>query len=362
MMHTFTVNYRDDLPRKGMLLHRGYFAHDLPRLIPVCRLAGHRPVVDGHGTPGELRGHVARWVCCDRCGVRPEPQGRLDPERWSVGERYAGPWDEKPHSKAELVSLKEGGPAEAPTYSMPGPWPTKPTGELAAEVVIGRSFGGFGVSFTLGCAGSENTLSASVRVDPIGAIYVHTQRFGTWLQRRLNGAGYEDKQLELSGYSGSLHWKLWADDNGGSRKGVPRWRNGSVRVDPRDLLLGERRYGYTDVGDPVPSTVRMPHGDDHAVILQLQRQTYGRARGRKRLSWTVHWGVTGDGIPTEPGDRGRTLSSGVAVSDAAVKAGTWPHEAAAAIAARMTGDRTDPGYKPALTVRSSCPGSPASRP
>ena len=52
---------------------------------------------------------------------------------------------------------------------------------------------------------------------------------------------------------------------------------GSVRIDPRDVVLGERRYSYADVGDRVPAVVRMPHGDDHVVTLQLQRQTFGRA-------------------------------------------------------------------------------------
>lgn len=346
-IHAFTVNYRDreDRGADRGLLDRGFFVHNLPRLIPLCRLLGHKPVVDGVGNPDdphERRGLVSRWVCCDRCGVRPEPQGDLDPRSWHVGDPYR-----EGGERAYAIAAGTTPPKRNP----PGPWPTRPTGDLNAEVVIGRTFGGLGIGVEVGCAGDDHTLSAHLRINPLGALYLSADRFGTWVQRRLNPTGHETKEIELSIGDGRLYWKLWADANGGSRKGVPRWRNGSIRISPRDLLLGERRYDYTDIGEPVTATVRMPHGDDHQVTLQLKQQAHGRAKGRKKLSWSVSW--NSGGIPTEPGDRGGITGSVIAVSNAAVDAGTWPHEAAAAIAARLTTDRTRYGYQPAKPALSA---------
>ncbi len=89
-MHRFSIDYRKrDGKRHGTLLDRGHFIHDLPRLIPVCRLFGHRPVVDG--TQGIGTSKPSRWVCCDRCGIRADPQGDLNPAEYGIGDRYSGP-------------------------------------------------------------------------------------------------------------------------------------------------------------------------------------------------------------------------------------------------------------------------------
>lgn len=351
-IHAFTVDYRERESSNRALFDRGFFVHNLPRLIPACRLFGHKPVVDGVGDPDapyERRGLVSRWVCCDRCGVRPDPQGQLDPTQHSIGSSYVGPWgcpipEGNPGRRARMRELKD-----ADTYP-PGPWPDRPVGEIGGQLVLGRSFSGFSVAVAVGGGGSEHTLSGHVQISPLGALYLHTERFGAWLQRRINPTSLESKHVELSAHSGRLHWQLWADDNGGSRKGVPRWRNGSIRIDPRDVLLGNRRYTYTDVGEPVTATVRMPHGDDHEVTLQLKQQAHGRDKGWRRLSWIAHWDSAGDGIPTKPGGRGRIRASGVPVSDASAQAGTWPHEAAAAIASRLAGNRTRDSYRPAAAV------------
>lgn len=121
---------------------------------------------------------------------------------------------------------------------------------------------------------------------------------------------------------------------------------GSFQVDPRTILWGPLRYSYADEGEPVETVVRMPHGDDHHVTLQLQQ----RVRARKRLpsraqhGWGVHWS-TRVGIPTKPGDRGRVLGSGVDISAESVREGTWVAEACAGIAADMTRNRTRYGYR-----------------
>ncbi|GAA3221887.1 hypothetical protein GCM10020216_033660 [Nonomuraea helvata] len=63
--------------QRGMLVHRGFWGHKVPRLMLGCRLRGYRPMVDGYGphTPGL---DAARWVTCHCCGVCPDPQGSLD--------------------------------------------------------------------------------------------------------------------------------------------------------------------------------------------------------------------------------------------------------------------------------------------
>lgn len=341
----FSVNYCDrDDASPGMWVHRGFWLHDLPRLMLVCRIIGHRPVVDG--TKSSHGGAGARWVVCDRCGVRPEPQGSLDPNRWNVGDRYTGPWGgPAPTDPDERFTVFK---AYKDTRYPPGTFPAKPAGAVGGEFCAGRKgMQAVGFSLKVGNGGSEQTLAASIHLWWV-SLYLHTERFGTWLQRRLNPVGYESKVIELEAHNGRLWWKLWARRNGWSGDD-PKWRHGSLQIDPRTLLLGPKRYAYTDHGAKVTETVHMPHGDEHPVHLQLQRQALGRKRGRKRLSWSVDWDAP-RGIPTRPDGRGRICGSGVAVPDDAVANGTWPAAAAARIADRLAADRARNDWNPAATV------------
>ena len=351
-MHRFTVDYRkDESERRGTLLNKGYFLHGLPRLILLCRLFGHRPVVDGtegtHGMNG-YRSPGYRWVCCNRCGVRPDPQGTLDPDQWDIGQRYTGPMT---GSWAPGVRSRDISKARSATpTSTPGPWPKQPTGEIGAQVIIGKSFPGWDAELKIGNAGSEHTLAAHLRLYPFGAIYLHTERFGTWLQRRLNPVGYQSRVISIGIQHGGIDWKLWAKRDESSRDD-PWWMRGTIKLDPRDRLFGRSHYEYENVGDPVTVTVRMPHGDDHSVKLQLQRCTDGRNR-RRFHSWTADWS-TRPGIPTKQHDRGLVLGSAVDVSARSVTEGAWPAEAAAGIAAQMTKDRTRYGYRVPVVVDGS---------
>lgn len=325
-MHRFSVDYRErDGERRGTLLNRGYFLSGLPRLILLCRIFGHRPTVDG--TQGIGTSKPSRWVCCDRCGIRPDPQGHLDPEVSNIGDRYCGPFDDFVDTVNQIRN--------------PGPWPGKPTGEVGAQVIIGKSFPGWDVELKVGNAGSEHTLAAHLRLHPFGAIYLHTERFGTWLQRRLNPVGYQSRIISVGIQHGGIDWKLWAKRDEWS-KSDPWWMRGTIKLDPRDRLFGRSHFEYENVGEPVTVTVRMPHGDDHEVKLQLQRCTDGRNR-RRFHSWTADW-TTRPGIPTKP-HGGEVLGSAVDVSARSVTEGTWPAEAAAGIASRMTKDRTRYGYR-----------------
>lgn len=341
-MRWHTVNYRDrgGTDRAGNLVNVGFWLSDIPRPLALCRLSGHRPVVDGFGPrDNDVRLHAARWVVCDRCAVRPDPQGSLTHVVNDVGARYSGPFGHEPGA----VRVTPGG-------NLPGPWPPRDTGTFGGQLVIGGRHNSWGVEVKIGNGGSEQHLAGSVKLGPLGALYLHTEHFGAGLVRRLNGTGYESKVTGFAIHDGHLWWSIWRDRDGGWSSRAPwheRIRNGSVRINPLDILLGPSRYSYEDVGEPVTATARMPHGDDHQVQLQLQRQTLARKRSpRKRRSWTVDWDCS-PGIPTKPGGRGGITASAVEVSEAAVSAGTWPTEAAAAIALRLTADRRRYGWQPA---------------
>ena len=341
-MHWHTTDYLKDRAsdRRGTLLDRGFWLNGLPRLIALCRLAGHKPVVDGVDC-GRDR---SRWVVCDRCGVRPDPQGRLDPDVWNMGDVYTGRWDgplpTNPASRRAAYELLKD------RHYAPGAWPEKPTGTIGGQAILGRSFGGLGFQVKVGNAGSEHTLAAHIRIHPLGALYLHTENFGQGLQRWLNPTGYESRVIGVAVDDRRLSWTLWAKRDESSMDD-PKWQRGSVRIDPRDILLGTRSYSYEDVAEPITAPLQMPHGDDYEVQLQLQRQRFGRRRGRQRESWTVDWRC-GDGIPTKPSDRGRIFGSGVDVSDAAVRQGSWPYEAVVGIATQMMRDRVRYGYVPPI--------------
>ncbi len=342
-MHWYTTDYQKDRSeerRRGTLLDRGFWLRGLPRLMLLCRLTGHRAVVDGIADGP----HRSRWVVCGRCGVRPEPQGDLELAFWHIGDPYTGPWNGPMPANPKLRRgayelLKE-------RRHAPGAWPERPTGTVGGQLVLGRSFGGGSFQVKVGNMGSEHTLAAHLRVNPLGALYLHTEGFGQGIQRRLNPVSYESRVTGASLDDGRLSWTVWAKRNESSVDD-PKWQRGSVRIDPRDIVLGPRRYSYEDVGEPVAGVVQMPHGDDHDVQLQLQQQRFGRARGRQKTSWTVDWRCN-PGIPTKPGDRGHILGSGVDVSDAAVRQGSWPLEAVVGIAAQMLRDRVRYGYVPPI--------------
>ena len=336
-MHRHSIDYlkdRDATRKRGTLADRGFWVHGIPRPLILCRTLGHKPVVDG--TTGFRNEPGARWVCCDRCGVRPDPQGVLDPERWNIGEPYDGPFGTV---RPDYEAVKQAG---VPLSAQPGPWPESPTWTFGGQAILGRTFTGLSAQVKIGNCGSEHTLAAHLRIDPLCALYLHTEHLGTWLQRRLNPVGYNSRVIGIDISLGSIYWQLWANRNGGEARN-PRWQSGSIKIDPRDKLLGRRRYWHTDEGTPVTATVRMPHGDDHEVTLQLQRQELGREKLRRRKkAWTVDWD-SATGIPTKPGGRGRVTGSGVEVSDASVRKGTWPQEAAANIAKTVTASRTREG-------------------
>ncbi len=362
-MHAHTVNYRKrDGASRGQLVNLGFFVHGVPRLMLWCRLFGHRPVVDGTGEykrdhpDGERYGDPNRWVVCDRCGVRGDPQGSLPPQDWHIGDRYTGPFQhaafrpKKGLPAPARIALRDGR-----RWFAPGPIPYRgepASGQLGGQLVIGGGgWAGFGWELKVGNCSSEHVLACNVGLGPVGALYLHTGHHGQWVQRRLNPVGYESRIIRQKLRDGVLEWRLWSRRDSGTRLGPgrePWWRNGELSFRLRDKMFGRRLYSYTDVGPVVSRIVRMPEGAEFLVLLQLQQQTLGRKRLARwaRRSWNVDWSAAGRGIPTKARDRGRILGSGVAVSDAAVRAGTWPSEAVCAITTQMVRDRTRNEWEP----------------
>lgn len=305
-MYVHTVDYRKG-GDSAALINRGFWINGLPRILVACRLHGHKPVVDG--TEGIGRTAGGRWVCCDRCGLRTRPQLQLDPDRWSIGDHYP----------------------DVPKTA----WPSA-RGTLGGQLLLAkRGFQSVAVSTKLGNCGSEHMLAGHVSLGPIGALYLHTEGFGTGMQRKLNPTGYQSRVTEAGVTDGILHWALWTKRDE-STLGTPGWRSGYIAVGLRNRLLGPVRYSYEARGEGA-GTVRLPEGDDFLVTLRLERQVRKRRRGRGTACWRVEWSCK-DGIPS--GVKGSISAASVAVSDASVERGRWAPEACATIAAGISAMRT----------------------
>ncbi|MFF7190576.1 hypothetical protein ACFZAR_36400 [Streptomyces sp. NPDC008222] len=342
-MYRFSIDRAKDRPDPRVLLHRSYYAHDVPRLMALCRLLGHKPVVDGYDSKyGPEEHRRSRWVACDRCGVRPDPQGSLSPDEWNLGQPYTGPmtgtWTPGTSSR-NIDAYRPTTPGRAP-----GPWPDKPTGVLGAELIIGRSHS-IGADIKVGNAGSEHVLAAHIGLGPLGALYVHTEHFGQWVQRRFNPTGYESRETGFSIYEGDLSWKLWAKRDSWS-KTDPKWMRGSFSIDPRHHLLGPRKNRKVSETEKVPAVVRMPEGDTHDVLVHLEQWETRRTRGRARTYWTAEWACEA-GIPVRNHDwkGNETYSCAWGIEGVTPDNPRWPYILAAKAAEQCTRDRARYDYR-----------------
>ena len=352
-MHRFAIDRAKDRPDPRVLLHRSYYLSSVPRLMALCRLLGHKPVIDGYDSqygPEEQRRR--RWVACDRCGVRPSPQGHLDPDQWHLGQRYPGPFTGRHMPEQAARQLAKRGIIPKPSTA-PGPWPTDPTGDLGAELVIGRSHS-IGADIKIGNPGSEHVLAGHIGLGPLGALYVHTERFGQFIQRRLNPTGHESRVTGVSIYDGQLSWKLWAKRDEWS-KTDPKWMHGSISIDPLDYLYGPQKNHKVSETERVPAVVRMPEGDTHDVTVHLEKWETRRTRGRARTYWLAQWDCK-KGIPVRNHDwKGdETFSCSWGIEGVTPDTPRWPLILAAKAAEQCTRDRARYGYRaPASTAEES---------
>lgn len=348
-MHRFSVDYSKDRPDPRVLMNRGFFLHELPRLIPVCRTFGHRPVIDGYDSQyGPQEQRRSRWVTCGRCGIRPAPQGRLDADQWQIGQRYIGPLTGRPFPEQAARQLAKRGIVPPPPAT-PGPWPQRPVSAVGAQVIIGRaSF--LSARIKVGSASSEQCLAANLSLGPLGAIYLHTEDHGRFLQRRLNGnkdLSTESRETGIDLDHGRLSWQLWAkrDEHSASD---PKWMRGSVVIDPRHHLLGPRKNRKVSETDRVPAVVRMPEGDTHEVTVHLEQWESRRTRGRAHTYWMAQWDCKA-GIPVRNHDwKGdETYSCAWRIEGVTPDNPRWPHIVAAAAAEQCSRDRARYNYQAA---------------
>ncbi|MGW3403421.1 hypothetical protein [Streptomyces zhihengii] len=344
-MHRFTVDYNKDETNPRSRLHRGYFIHQAPRIMPLCRLLGHKAMVDGYDRQYGDRERV-RWVVCDRCGVRPEPQGFLDADEWNLGQQYTGPMTDTtpPPPSTTLIKQLARKQLPMPRPKTPGPWPARPTGAFGAELVIGKSSTiGFGLK--VGNAGSEHVLAAHIGLGPLGALFIHTERFGQGIQRRLNPTGYDSREVDLAFHHGKAWWTIWGRRDEHSTSD-PKWMRGNININPAHYLLGPSSGETIQETETAPTTVRMPDGATYDVTVKLEKWQHGRPRGRKTTHWALNWSST-SGIPTRnhswKGDN--TLGGYGPFPDAYAGSPHWVELASAQIAADCMKDRARYGYR-----------------
>ncbi|MEV0617590.1 hypothetical protein AB0I81_30010 [Nonomuraea sp. NPDC050404] len=330
--------------QRGRLVDRSMWLHDAPRLTLWCRLFGHKPVIDGY-SPHDCGLPARRWVTCDRCGVRPDPQGDLDPEEWPIGDRYDGLYETPERHVLTTEEIRTAMNRVRAGLRLPGPWPKHPTGSIGGQLILGRTFGGFSAEVEIGCAGAENTLAAHIRLNPIGALYLHTEAFGTWLQRRLNSKGYASRLIGLSVDSWGIRTKLWSREGEWS-SADPWWMHGSVNLDLAEKLLGPKRYSYRTVDGPVMGWIRMPEGDSHQVQLTLKRARLGRPRAEwaAKYHWSVEW-ESATPIVTRP-SKGGIVAASVEVPDQAVDSRSWDALACTLAAQQLCARRAEYNYQP----------------
>jgi hypothetical protein len=338
-VRTYTVDYSKDRPDPRVLINRGFWLHDIPRLIPLCRLTGHKPVVDG--TQGIGTSKPSRWVACDRCGLRTTPQGALDADQWNIGDPYTGPLTPQP---APQVAKQLAARGLGPRQDKPGVFPAEPTSTVGGQIVIGRS-STLGIGFKVGNCGSEQVLAAHIGLGPLGALYLHTEDHGKWVQRRLNPTGYESRETGISIHAGRLSWQLWNRSNEW-RASDPKWMRGNTPIDPRHYLLGPRKNRKVSETDRVPATVYMPEGDTHQVTVHLEQWETRRTRGRATTYWMAQWDCKA-GIPVRNHDwKGdETFSCAWMIEGVTPDNPRWPYILAAKAAEQCTRDRARYGYR-----------------
>jgi len=343
-VHRFTVDYNKDRTSQRSLMDRGFFLHGLPRLILLCRLFGHRPTVDGYNSRyGREEDRRARWVICGRCGLRPEPQGMVDPDDWDLGQRYTGEFTRtRPPSPTVAKKLAERGLA-VPQTRLPGPWPKNPTSAIGAQVIIGRA-NFISAQVKVGSRISEQCLAANLSLGPIGAIYVHTEEHGRFIQHLLNpgrALSTESRETGISFWRGRLEWKLWAPRDTHS-KTDPWWMRGSIPIDPRHYLFGKVTNRKVSATEKMPATVRMPEGDSYDVAVRLEQWSIGRQRGRRRDHWTAEWEYK-PGIPYRNGDS--YFSGNHPIHHVTADTPRWPDLVAQSVADHITRDRARYNYE-----------------
>lgn len=271
---------KTDRGQMGYLFYRRWFFYGVPTLTGLlCRLFGHRPVVDGYDST--YGAGSARWVQCGRCLRRPQWQGKL-PLDLKLGARYRGPWNpddtsQTLHDAARALSGPGiGGWVKPQIPDLPnGPWGGHGHEEAGktAELDIclrrkrgwtrydlalrTRDSGGWTVWLTLG------PLFLALKVPWFARLSEYLTR-GSWEKREF--------QIGIDGWT--LRLTVWGFD-GHSASAWPWWKRG-VHVNLKDKLLGRAVHNSSEV-EQAEVIVPMPEGS-YAATAVLELSTWKRKR------------------------------------------------------------------------------------
>ncbi|WP_109527230.1 MULTISPECIES: hypothetical protein [Nocardia] len=155
---------------------------------------------------------------------------------------------------------------------------------------------------------------------------------------------YEGRDLQVAIHDGSLWLKVWTHDGHWERGEFAEWRDRSFKLNPLDVLFGERRYWHEDV-ESAETVLRMPEADYPATV-KLQRRTFGRPKAKKRVeSWVADVDVP-KGVPSRldlSGWKGdRTYGYGVTLQE---RRKDWALDAQAAAEAWVLKQRAASGFR-----------------
>lgn len=264
-MKIHTVDH-NEAGRAGVIYSKTHHLHGHLPERPLCWLLGHQPTV--HSMETSYSGTV-RWIECKRCLRRPQ----------FLNQRTAG-------LESDGVRVDWDGLLEA---ARDAEWSSRDVGSHI-QVHVQKPRPEMSLRLHLGGRGSETPIDA------------HASILGTGVYL---GVGVGEKLAELLGphrdlrvgiHDGCLRWTLWGQsDSTGARK--PRWQEGWFGINPIDGIFGPKRCDYRTVDQQV-AVLALPDGEEHTVVLKLQRRTIGRKRlkSRAEVAWVVDWEAP-DGIP-----------------------------------------------------------------
>lgn len=159
---------------------------------------------------------------------------------------------------------------------------------------------------------------------------------------------YEGRRFQIRTDGGCLWLELWTRKNGHKSGEFARWRSRSIKLNPIDILFGDKRYWYED-SEVDRILIDMPEAV-YPVKATLQRQRFGRPKLPKRhvQSWTVKVDAYEcKGIPNRVDHSGGWKGDRVYGFSVGLKEGRkdWQIDAKAAIEARILKDRADSGFR-----------------
>ncbi|WP_064257141.1 hypothetical protein [Rhodococcus sp. HS-D2] len=156
---------------------------------------------------------------------------------------------------------------------------------------------------------------------------------------------WEGRDLELAIHHGKLWLSAWVHPDSWVKGEFAKWRSHSWPINLLDALYGQPRYWH-DAADVAELEIELPEAT-YPVTATLQRQTYGRPKGRRRESkWVVDVEAP-KGIPNRYDPSGgwkgdRVYGFGVGLR---TRRDDWHIDAEAAITARILRDRAESGFR-----------------